>query len=105
MNYENIKIAEQYYEGWETKDQSKLKLFRGVIFKSPESRYNFADEFLKACWHLAGAKLENKKFLAEGNVVAVKYEINSPDTKRTYTEWLTIDSGEIREIEVFYGSL
>ncbi|HJY63779.1 MAG TPA: hypothetical protein VJ455_06465 [Ignavibacteria bacterium] len=105
MDLQNLKIAKDYYEGWETKDVSKLKLFSGLKFTSPDSMFNFADDFLKACWHLAGVKLENKQFISDGNIVCVKYEINSAENgSRHYSEWLTIEGGEIREIEVFYGS-
>jgi hypothetical protein len=98
-----VEIAKDYYEGWETKDRSKLKLYSGLEFRSPDADFHFAEDFLAACWQFAGVKMENKKFISQGNTVCVKYEITSASgTKKPYAEWLTIDEGEIKSIEVFY---
>lgn len=98
-----LEIAKDYYEGWETRDRSKLKLFSGLEFRSPDAVFHFAEDFLTACWQFAGVKMENKKFITQGNTVCVRYEISSPDgTKKPYVEWMTVDGGEIKSIEVFY---
>ena len=98
-----LEIAKDYYEGWETKDGSKSKLYSGLEFRSPDADFRFAEDFLRACWQFAGVKMENKKYITQGNTVCVRYEITSPNgTKKPYVEWITIDDGEIKSIEVFY---
>lgn len=100
---DNLEIARQYYEGWETSNRALLKISPELKFRSPDDRFNSAQDFLDKCWQYSGAKFHNKIFLSGGSSVCVKYDFPIPgSTAKTIVEWLTIEEGVITEIQVFY---
>lgn len=103
MNYDNLKTALRYYEGWETSDKELLNLHPDLKFKSPDAEYHSSEDFLKDCWQYSGIQMNNKIFLADGDNVCVKYDFKMPDGSiMPCVEWLTIKEGMISEILVFY---
>lgn len=102
LNY--LKIAEEYYTGWETSDKSLLKLSPDMKFSSPDGNFSSSEEFLNTCWQYSGMKMNNKVFLTGGNNVCVKYEFTLPNgAVKPCVEWLTFENGLINEIMVFYN--
>jgi len=98
-----LKIAKQYYEGWETSNSALLKLSPNLKFRSPDDKFSSAKDFLDKCWQYSGAKFQDKIFLSGENNVCIKYGFPLPDgTTKTIIEWLTFEAGSISEIEVFY---
>ena len=103
MRNDNLKIAKQYYEGWEISNRELLHLSPSLKFRSPHDSFTSAQDFLDKCWQYSGAKFQNKIFLSGGSNVCVKYDFPMPGGgSKTIVEWLTIEGGEITKIEVFY---
>lgn len=105
MADEVLKIAKQYYEGWETSSKELLNISPDLKFSSPEGNFSSAKEFLDTCWQYSGVKFQNKVFLSGGENVCVKYEFPMPDgSTKPMIEWLTFKNGIISEINVFYNT-
>ncbi len=103
MPNDNLRIAQQYYDGWETSDKELLSVATDLKFTSPDGNFSSSKEFLDQCWQFSGVVFQNKIFLSGGEYVAVKYDFPMPDgTTKPMIEWLTIKEGTITEIQVFY---
>ena len=103
MENENLKIAKDYYKGWETSNKALLKISPELKFSSPDGNFHTAQEFLDLCWQFSGIPMHNKVFLSGGDNVCMKYDFTLPDgTVKSMVEWLTIKDGIITEIQVFY---
>ena len=103
MTNDNLKIAQQYYKGWETSNKELLSVATDLKFNSPDGNFSSAKEFLDKCWQFSGVVFRNKIFLSGGDNVCVKYDFPMPDgTTKPMIEWLTIKEGTITEIQVFY---
>jgi len=103
MPNDNLKVAQQYYEGWETSNKELLSVSPEFKFTSPDGNFSSAKEFLDKCWQFSGVVFRNKIFLSGGENVCVKYNFPMPDgTAKPMVEWLTIKEGTITEIHVFY---
>ncbi len=103
MPNDNLKIVQQYYEGWETSNKALLSVAADLKFISPDGTFSSAREFLDQCWQFSGVVFRNKIFLSGGENVCVKYDFPMPDgTSKPMIEWLTIKEGTITEIQVFY---
>jgi hypothetical protein len=103
MTNDNLKIAQQYYEGWETSNKELLSVATDLKFTSPDDNFSSAKEFLDQCWQFNGVVFRNKIFLSGDEYVVVKYDFPMPDgTTKPMVEWLTIKEGTITEIQVFY---
>ncbi|HAX48173.1 MAG TPA: hypothetical protein PK605_03810 [Ignavibacteria bacterium] len=103
MQIDNLKIAQQYYEGWETSNKELLNVSPELKFTSPDGNFSGAKDFFDQCWQFSGVKFQNKIFLSGGENVCVKYNFPLPDgTAKPMVEWLTVKEGTITEIQVFY---
>ena len=103
MENENLKIAKQYYEGWENSDKELLSISPDLKFFSPDGNFTSAKEFIDQCWQYSGIIFHNKIFLSGGDNVCVKYDFPMPEGSfKPIVEWLTIKDGVITEIQVFY---
>lgn len=101
----NLEIALYYYKGWETGNKDLLKISPELKHTGSGAEYNSAEEFLNACWQYAGAAMQNKQFVSEGNKICISYEMVSGSGPKMYIcEWLTIEDEMIKEIRVYFGN-
>lgn len=104
MENKNIQIVKDYFKGWETGNKELLKLSPNLIFTSPDINFSSSKDFLDECWKYHGLGYEDMRFISEGNIVCVRYSINSDGKQFVNSEWITLDNGVITGINVFYGS-
>jgi hypothetical protein len=104
MENKNIETVKEYFEGWATGKRELLSLALNLKFTSPDDNFNSSGDFLAKCWAYHGLPYEDMKFVAAGNVVCVRYKVNSDGKQFENCEWITLNNGVIREINVFYGN-
>lgn len=104
MKNKNIQIIKDYFKGWENGDKEFLGLSPELKFTSPDDSFTSSRDFLGKCWQYRGLKYESMSIISEGNIVCVRYCINSGGKKFGNCEWIKVENDLITEITVFYGS-
>jgi ketosteroid isomerase-like protein len=102
-------IVERYFDAWTSRDfdGARRLLHDNLSFRGPIDRFDDADALLESIQGLAqivtGA--ERRRVLAEGNEVAVVYDLHtSPVPNAAVAEWYRVEGGKIAAIEAFFDA-
>lgn len=102
-------IVRQYYAAYETKDRAAIEavVSDDFTFTSPYDDRIDRTSYFEKCWPNCEQHrhFDIEKLFANGDEVFVRYTLalNSGASFRN-TEFLRLQNGRIREVEVYFGS-
>ncbi|HEV7645192.1 MAG TPA: nuclear transport factor 2 family protein [Pyrinomonadaceae bacterium] len=102
-------IARRYFAAYEAKDRAAMDdlLTGDFTFISPFDDHLSRDSYFQKCWpqseRIKSIKIE--KIFEQDNQAFVLYELYPFSGGPTFrnTEFMTIERGKIRQVEVFFG--
>ena len=100
-------LARQYYETFQngTRQEMESMIADDFTFTSPRDDHIDKAEFFVRCWpNRDQIKLQIENVVADGSDVFVRYRAKTKGDDFLNTEFLRIEDGKLKAVEVYFGS-
>jgi ketosteroid isomerase-like protein len=107
-NQEAKAIVDRYNQALGKKDFAAARrlLADDLHFEGPIDRFDKADDYVIAISRLYGMVkgVQHQATVAEGDMVAVFYVLDTPVAKAPVAEWYTVREGRIAELRAYFDA-
>jgi len=100
-------LARKYYETFQTGTRQEMESMMSddFTFTSPRDDHIDKKEFFKRCWpNRDKISMTVENVVADGSDVFVRYKAKTGKDDFFNTEFLRIEDGKLKAVEVYFGS-